>query len=93
MAARNHIEDGGPAFARSGDEYAYGQQDGASLRDLFACHAPEPSENYVLMQMECDRAKNPHNDNYHNSHKIRSEIEIRAEFRFAYADAMLEARK
>lgn len=67
-----------------------GAYEGMSLRDYFAIHAPEPSADRVKLNLELDRGRNPYNEP-HKAH-LRSEYEIRADLRYAYADAMLKAR-
>lgn len=82
--------DGGPAFPNIVTANSQNDRAGMSLRDYFAIHAPEPSEDDVKMQRQFDRNRNPHND----SHKppIREHRQIVADLRYAYADAMLTAR-
>ena len=81
------IDDGGPVFP-SGD---YVGNDGLSRRDWFATFAPLPSEDAVKFHLEHDRAANPHGDSYKPSR--RTVIEIIADLRFEYADAMIEAAR
>ena len=80
--------DGGHAFPWGSDGFIAG---GLSIRDWFAGQAPEPSPEYMDQQYRLDRARNPHND----SHKPqqRDTLTIKAQYRYAYADAMLSARQ
>lgn len=80
------------AFPHVGNQSTLSQpQDGMELRDWFATFAPEPSSKYITQQMESDRAANPHND-YHKT-KRRSRLEIIADAKYAYADAMMARRE
>ena len=93
------MKDGGSAFPSPGvvltgtngdlsrQQGAYG---GMSLRDYFAIHAPEPSTERVTAQQTLDRGRNPHNDSY--KPRLRTELEIKSDLRYSYADAMLKAR-
>lgn len=87
----SEIKDGGPAFP-TGDnpESRLMAEPGMTLRDYFAIRAPEPSKDRIEMLMHFDRNRNPYND----SHKprLRSEVEIRCDLAYEYADAMLKAR-
>jgi hypothetical protein len=103
MADSKKIDDGGPAFpvevqtmpdgtispVQTG--HMTGWACGVSVRDWFAAHAPEPCAEDVKMQMEFDRSRNPHND-YHKAER-RSTLKVIADLKFAYADAMIAARK
>lgn len=82
-------KDGGPAFPRPGSNNNE-RQKGMTLRDWFAGQAPDPSEEWVSSQRHMDRSRNPYNE----AHKprLREDVEIRAQYRFAYADAMIAAR-
>jgi hypothetical protein len=97
----SEIKTGGSAFPRGElhDEYPrpgavecrhLHAEEGMTLRDYFAIRAPEPSKDRIEMLMQFDRNRNPHND----SHKprLRSEVEIRCDLAYEYADAMLRAR-
>ena len=86
----DRIEDGGPAYPVPGDQ-PHPQMNGMSLRDWFAAHAPEPSESEIDRAYKLDKMRNPYNEPH--KPKLRSDLEIRAAHRFAYADAMLAARK
>ena len=79
--------DGGPAFPF---EWSPQSIHGISLRDWFATFAPEPKESDVEFQHDMDRRRNPHGD--YTKPKIREIGLIKAQLRFKYADAMLEAR-
>ena len=61
-----------------------------TLRDRFAMAAPEPTEKQIEWESQKDRNANPHND----SHKprLRDTLEIIADLKYKYADAMLKAR-
>lgn len=84
------------SFAADNDGNFYTASDkydgvaGMSLRDWFAGQAPEPSLDYIAMQKAHDKNLNPYND----SHKppLRTEFEIKAAYRYEYADAMLAER-
>lgn len=90
------IDDGGPAFPRSGHypdmrsmaiddlrearDYIATPQEGMTLRDYFAVHAPTMGDWGEAMQ----RAESPHGE--------CDAVAILARWRYAYADAMLRAR-
>lgn len=78
-----------PAFPIKND---FDVHKGMTLRDYFAIHAPEPSNDKVAQEQERDRMRNPHNDGPPKP-KIRSEYEIRTELRYRYAAAMLAERE
>jgi len=82
-------KDGGPAFPR--DNYEGDINEGMSLRDWFAAHAPAPSNDDVQLAYQIGRNRNPHNEAH--KPKLRSRIEIMAGLAYRYADAMLAARK
>lgn len=82
--------DGGPAFPFVLKEHGAGEP-GMTLRDYFAIHSPEPTKESVNVEAEKDRLANPHGDTY--KPRRRSQAEIVAALRYAYADAMLEALK
>ena len=91
------MKDGGPAFPRlypRADEEGRG---GMSLRDYFAIHAPEPTEEEILAwKSRIERQEqmaNPHNEPYANKVRRRGTLEIKCSLRFAYADAMLAERE
>lgn len=65
-------------------------REGMSLRDWFATFAPEPPDSWMKMWRQNDRDRNPHNDSY--KPKIRSDEELRATYKYQYADAMIAAR-
>lgn len=81
------INDGGPAFPTPLPSSQYGM----SLRDWFAAHAPEATDHWVETWQKIDRSRNPYNEAHRP--KLRSEIEIRAAYRWEYADAMIAARQ
>ena len=62
-----------------------------TLRDWFATFAVPPTEAEIDFESRLDQAANPHNDNY--KPKRRSRLEIVAELRGRYADAMLAERE
>ena len=78
---------GGPAFPESCGDHII---PGMTLRDWFAGQAPEPSVDYIAMQKAHDKNLNPHNDSY--KPPLRTELEIRAAYRYDYADSMLAER-
>jgi hypothetical protein len=95
----NEIKDGGPAFPSGetvtevrtdGSTYTYSADPGMTLRDYFAIRAPEPTAERMTMERQCDRNRNPYNE----VHKppIRSDVEIRCDLAYEYANAMLRAR-
>lgn len=86
------MNDGGPAFPVFHGDGVYPQQ-GMSLRDYFALHGPEPSDEDVRRVMEREQRANPHNEPYHNLPKRRGPSEIRCALRYEFADAMLKARE
>jgi len=61
--------------------------DGISRREWFATWAPEPNEDQIKAEVERDRVANPHGDSYKPPR--RSILEIKADLRYAYADAMI----
>ena len=82
--------DGGPAFPlikKENGYYADIQQFscGMSLRQYFAIHSPEPSDEVIKVEMQIDRTRDPHNDRG----LIRNRLEIIAALRYRYADAMI----
>ena len=79
---------GGPAFPVQ--DLSKWQCPGMTLRDWFAGQAPEPSVDYIAMQKAHDKNLNPHNDSY--KPPLRTELEIRAAYRYDYADSMLAER-
>jgi hypothetical protein len=87
-------DDGGPAFPRAPfdvNDYCGDGSPGMSLRDWFAGEAPEPPEWWFIQQTAEDRRINPHND----PHKTtpRSTLQLIAEWKYLYADAMIAQRK
>lgn len=92
-------ENGGPAFPQpianagkgaglvSADEMFVG---GMTLRDYFAAKAPECPSNYLTTQRGIDHGRNPYNEAHRPP--LRSDLQIIAEWNFAYADAMLAER-
>lgn len=89
----NEIKDGGPAFPchtnpRPGTLNKAPQ--GMSLRDYFAIRAPEPTAERMTMERQRDRNRNPYNEGHKPPH--RSDVEIRCDLAYEYADAMIRAR-
>jgi hypothetical protein len=80
------VKDGGSAFP-----HPLGVVDGVSLRDWFASQASEPSADWISMQRQFDRNRNPHND-YHKP-RLREEVELIAAYKYMIADAMLAERE
>lgn len=79
------------AFNDQGDITTFSDEySGMTLRDYFAIRAPAPTDDYIKMQLQKDKNKNPHNDSY--KPKIRSRVEIICDWNFEYADAMLKSR-
>jgi len=66
-------------------------QDGMSLRDWFAAHAPTPERETIDQQRQADKSRNPYNEP--GRPKLRSVAQIVADLAYEYADAMMEARK
>jgi hypothetical protein len=62
-----------------------------TVLDYFAIHRPEPSKDAVDHEMERDKMANPHNDTY--KPRRRGVAEIRADLRYAFASALLEAKQ
>lgn len=56
-------------------------------RHRFAALAPEPTKDQIEFEGERDRLANPHGDTY--KPRRRSRMEIIADLRFQYADAMM----
>ena len=85
-------DDGGAAFPRpmsfTLNQEGIWDQTGMSLRVYIAIHAPEPSAEEIKFEGERDRLANPHNDNYKPLR--RSRLQIIADLKFAYADAIIE---
>lgn len=89
------INDGGPAFPREAYVNPHGVEirigsDGMTLRDWFAGQAPDVPNWWLEMQRNIDRQRNPLGE----PHKPapREYLQLLAEWRWAYADAMLAAR-
>lgn len=76
------------AFPRAGASFDSGAE-GMELRHWFATFAPEPTEEELKHQFEVDRARNPHGDSYKSPR--RSKLEVIADLKYAYADAMVRA--
>jgi hypothetical protein len=72
-----------------GDTQAFAS--GMTLRDWFAGNAPPPPADWMDTMRRSDQARNPHNEPH--KPKIRSTVELIADWNFEYADAMIEARK
>lgn len=84
-------DSGGPAFPvdeKNHDGSHCHSYFGMSLRDYFAAHAPEPSQDMIDLHHRLDMSRDPHND----KGLRRSGIQIAASLRYAYADAMLAER-
>jgi len=64
---------------------------GMTLRDYFAIRAPEPTKERMDCERRCDQNRNPYNDAH--KPKLRSDVEIRCDLAYEYADAMLRARE
>lgn len=81
--------DGGYAFPVSEENYISGGSTGMSLRDWFATHAPNPTEQEIIAEQQADKQANV----YFSYQKIaRTRLEIISDYKFEYADAMLRAR-
>lgn len=78
------INTGGPVFANS-------LGGGMHLREWFATFAPQPTPEEITNEMERDKMKNPHGDTY--KPQRRSRLEIIADLRYGYADAMIARGK
>ncbi len=101
MADSKNIDDGGLAFPGTrfeelGDDgfgpiTAEAQHFGLSKREWFATHAPEPTAEEIASQMQREANLNPHND-YHKPAR-RGRLQIIADLKFAYADAMIAASR
>ena len=93
------MKDGGPAFP---SEFKFDhpnagpmveQSAGMSLRDYFAIHAPEPTNEQISSIERREQAANPHNEPYANKVRRRGRQEIICSLRYEYADAMLAERE
>lgn len=89
------LADGGPAFPILDHKIGYHadiQQvaDGMSLRDYFAIRAPEPTAEHMQIERLHDKNRNPYNEGH--KPRLRTDIEIRCDLAYEYADAMLKAR-
>lgn len=69
--------DGGPAFPTNSWGTSQGSS-GMSLRDWFAAHAPEPTEEEI--------------DSYINRENPQNFASVKARLRYQWADYMIEAR-
>lgn len=91
MNEKNH---GGPAFpiplAAGQGYHGHAPCDGMTLRDYFAIRAPEPKAERMALERQSDHNRNPYNDAH--KPKLRSDVEIRCDLAYEYADAMLKAR-
>lgn len=90
------INTGGPAFpfayeTSDGLDQTIHINEGMSLRDYTAIHAPQPDISQVELHEKLDRSRNPHNDSY--KPKIRSRAEIVSALRYEFADAMIAERE
>ncbi|MDN7413463.1 hypothetical protein QZM42_33600 [Burkholderia vietnamiensis] len=86
----NEIKDGGPAFPHVLRNEFDSATKGLSLRDYFAIRAPEPKAERMAIERQSDHNRNPYNDAH--KPKLRSDVEIRCDLAYEYADAMLRAR-
>ncbi|AOJ31395.1 hypothetical protein [Burkholderia metallica] len=85
------INDGGPAFPGPDQaEQSADIHEGMTLRDYFAIRAPEPTKERMDCERRYDQNRNPYNDAH--KPKLRSDVEIRCDLAYEYADAMLRAR-
>ena len=91
MAVKTKIDNGGPAFPSQTNDFGEMISGGMTLRQWFATHAPEPSSEEVQHEMQRDINLNPYND-YHKPPR-RGKLQIIAELKYAYADAMIAAGK
>ncbi len=94
MKSSDQIEaEGGPAFSYATGDPEHGGDiwPGMTLRDWFATFAPEPDGMHVASEIKYDHDNNPYN--MPNKPPLRSRQQIRADARFAWADAMLAARE
>lgn len=82
------ISDGGYVFPSLNTMAA---NRGITLRDYFAIRAPEPTKEEIETHYMHDKLANPHNDAH--KPKRRARLEIIADVRYAYADAMIAASK
>jgi hypothetical protein len=83
------IDNGGPAFPGIifFDEHPCGAEQGMSLRDYFAAHAPPVMQYEIDQEVTVDKMRNPHADPH--KPKRRSMLEIRTELAYRWADAMI----
>lgn len=88
MTMPSDKDDGGNAFPVGGGDQ---RNAGMTLRDYFACRAPEPTKDDVESIMRREQMANPHNDHYKPVRRGRTEIVC--SLRYEWADAMLKARK
>lgn len=86
MSTTKTIDDGGPAFPLHDSDH----WEGMSMRDYFAIHAPSPSEfmRKHLRELEHGRMLGDRSRMYQS----RDDEKLEAEWRYKFADAMLEAR-
>lgn len=61
-----------------------------TLRDWFAAVAPEPDNDDIKTEMMLDNNKNPYNEGH--KPQPRTRMEIIADLRYKFADAMIKAR-
>lgn len=90
-------DDGGPAFpetfqSRDGNVYTTEFRTGLRLRDYFATHAPNPTDEEIQRVETRERVANPHNEPYHDKVRRRGRLEIVCALRYEYADAMIKER-
>lgn len=85
----------GPAFPtasiqtlKDGHEFTF--SGGVTLRDYFAIHAPQPTDQQISRGMDRDKNRNPYNEP--GKPKLREREEIIAALRYEFADAMLRER-
>lgn len=75
-----NIDDSGPAFPGSRE---HNWSDGISVRDYFAAHAPPMDDDWAgYRRHDWDKHESP-----------SRELALLAQWRYAYADAMLAARQ
>ncbi|MBA1364069.1 hypothetical protein, partial [Burkholderia gladioli] len=84
--------DGGPAFsaptgARQTGRYEFeiDHFNGMTLRDYFAIRAPEPTAERMQIERLHDKNRNPYNEGH--KPRLRTDIEIRCDLAYEYADA------
>lgn len=81
---------GGPASPVENAGSVGALSPGMTLRDYFAAHAPQPSQEAINTEIRLDKARNPYNEPH--KPRLRDQAEIIAHLRYEYADAMLAER-